>query len=149
MRITEVRIKLAGDDSVSNSRMLAFASVTFDDAWVTRDLKIIETHNGMFLAMPSRKLTDRCGHCGVKNHIRSRFCNQCGGRLDDERVIRDADGRAKLHADIAHPITRDAREYVQWHVLDAYDDELARSKLPGYVSRYFDLDAGVETGEAL
>ena len=103
MVITEVRIKLM-EDSNENERLQAFCSVTFDNAFVVRDLKIIEGAKGSFVAMPSRKLTDRCPQCGSKNHLRARHCNQCGGRLDEDRATRDADGRAKLHADIAHPI---------------------------------------------
>ena len=141
MEITEVRIKLMEDNSGSNERLQAFCSITFDDMFVIRDLKIIEGAKGFFVAMPSRKLTDRCHHCGTKNHLRSRFCNQCGSRLDENRAIRDADGRAKLHADIAHPINSMCREKIQAAVLSSYADELERSKMPGYVSRYDDLDA--------
>ena len=141
MEITEVRIKLMEDNSGSNERLQAFCSITFDDMFVIRDLKIIEGAKGFFVAMPSRKLTDRCHHCGTKNHLRSRFCNQCGSRLDENRAIRDADGRAKLHADIAHPINSMCREKIQGAVLSSYADELERSKMPGYVSRYDDLDA--------
>ena len=142
MEITEVRIKLMEDNSGSNERLQAFCSITFDDMFVIRDLKIIEGAKGFFVAMPSRKLTDRCGHCGTKNHLRSRFCNQCGSRLDENRALRDADGRAKLHADIAHPINSTCREKIQGAVLQTYADELERSKQPGYVSRYDDLDGG-------
>jgi len=145
VEITEVRIKLMEDNSGSNERLQAFCSITFDDMFVIRDLKIIEGAKGFFVAMPSRKLTDRCGHCGTKNHLRSRFCNQCGCRLDENRAIRDADGRAKLHADIAHPINSMCREKIQSAVLASYADELERSKLPGYVSRYDDLDGDYET----
>jgi stage V sporulation protein G len=121
--------------------------------FVIRDLKIIEGAKGFFVAMPSRKLTDRCHNCGTKNHLRSRFCNQCGCRLDENRAIRDADGRAKLHADIAHPINSMCREKIQGAVLASYADELERAKLPGYISRYDDLDGGeydtpVESGVA-
>ena len=144
MEITEVRIKLMEDNSGSNERLQAFCSITFDDMFVIRDLKIIEGAKGFFVAMPSRKLTDRCHNCGTKNHLRSRFCNQCGSRLDENRAIRDADGRAKLHADIAHPINSMCREKIQSAVLASYADELERSKLPGYVSRYDDLDAEYE-----
>lgn len=140
MEITEVRIKLMEDNSGSNERLQAFCSITFDDMFVIRDLKIIEGAKGFFVAMPSRKLTDRCPHCGTKNHLRSRFCNQCGGRLDENRALRDADGRAKLHADIAHPINSGCREKIQAAVLAAYAEELENSKLPGYVSRYDDYD---------
>jgi stage V sporulation protein G len=142
VEITEVRIKLMEDNSGSNERLQAFCSITFDDMFVIRDLKIIEGAKGFFVAMPSRKLTDRCHHCGTKNHLRSRFCNQCGSRLDENRALRDADGRAKLHADIAHPINSACREKIQGAVLATYADELERSKLPGYVSRYDDIDGG-------
>jgi stage V sporulation protein G len=140
VEITEVRIKLMEDNSGSNERLQAFCSITFDDMFVIRDLKIIEGAKGFFVAMPSRKLTDRCTHCGTKNHLRSRFCNQCGGRLDENRALRDADGRAKLHADIAHPINSACREKIQSAVLASYAEELERSKLPGYVSRYDDFE---------
>jgi stage V sporulation protein G len=140
VEITEVRVKLMEDNSGSNERLQAFCSITFDDMFVIRDLKIIEGAKGFFVAMPSRKLTDRCHHCGTKNHLRSRFCNQCGSRLDENRALRDADGRAKLHADIAHPINSACREKIQNAVLASYAEELERSKLPGYISRYDDLD---------
>src|SRR3954467_9432987 len=132
------------DNSGSNERLQAFCSITFDDMFVIRDLKIIEGAKGFFVAMPSRKLTDRCHNCGTKNHLRSRFCNQCGSRLDENRAIRDADGRAKLHADIAHPINSMCREKIQGAVLASYADELERAKMPGYVSRYDDLDGEYE-----
>ena len=144
MEITEVRIKLMEDNTGSNERLQAFCSITFDDMFVIRDLKIIEGAKGFFVAMPSRKLTDRCHNCGTKNHLRSRFCNQCGCRLDENRAIRDADGRAKLHADIAHPINSMCREKIQGAVLASYADELERAKMPGYVSRYDDLDGEYE-----
>ena len=138
MVITEVRIKLMEDN---NERLQAFCSVTFDDCFVIRDLKIIEGTKGSFVAMPSRKLTDRCGGCGCKNHLRARFCNQCGCRLDENRAIRDTDGRAKLHADIAHPINSACRESMQGSIIRAYQEEKERSKQPGYVCRYDDYDA--------
>jgi stage V sporulation protein G len=137
--ITEVRIKLM-EDSNENERLQAFCSVTFDDAFVVRDLKIIEGAKGSFVAMPSRKLTDRCGGCGSKNHLRARFCNACGHKLDEDRATRDADGRVKLHADIAHPINSACREVIQTAVLKAFQAEKERSKQPGYVCTYDDFD---------
>ena len=137
MVITEVRIKLSEEN---NQRLLAFSSVTFDNAFVVRDLKIIEGTKGTFVAMPSRKLTDRCPRCVCKNHLRARFCNSCGCRLDETRATRDTDGRAKLHADIAHPIHSAAREMVQNAVVKAYQEEKERSKLPGYVCTYDEYD---------
>jgi stage V sporulation protein G len=143
--ITEVRIKLCEEN---NERLLAFCSVTFDNAFVVRDLKIIEGTKGVFVAMPSRKLTDRCTHCSSKNHLRARYCNSCGHKLDEHRAMRSADGRAKLHADIAHPIHSSAREQVQGSVVRAYSEEKERSKLPGYVCRYDDYDSDFEEADA-
>jgi stage V sporulation protein G len=137
--ITEVRIKLVEEN---NERLQAFCSVTFDNAFVVRDLKIIEGTKGSFVAMPSRKLTDRCGSCGCKNHLRARYCNSCGHKLDENRAVRDADGRAKLHADIAHPINSACREVIQTAVIDAYQKEREKAKMPGYVCTYDDYDGG-------
>ena len=140
MVITEVRIKLC---EMNSERLLAFCSVTFDGSFVVRDLKIIEGTKGLFVAMPSRKLTDRCRECGCKNHLKACFCNLCGMRLDNSRALRDpADGRSKLHADIAHPIHAGAREMVQSAVVRAYAEERDRAQLPGYVCRYDEYDAG-------
>ena len=127
MVITEVRIKLMEDNN-ENERLQAFCSVTFDDAFVVRDLKIIEETKGSFVAMPSRKLTDRCPHCGGKNHLRARCCNDCGGKLGENRAGCDADGRTKLHADIAHPINSAAREFIQGRIIKAYQEEIERAQ---------------------
>lgn len=137
MMITDVRIKLMGDN---NERLQAFCSVTFDDMFVIRDLKIIEGTKGPFVAMPSRKLTDRCPRCKSKNHLRARFCNQCGTSLDEERTSRGADGWAKIHADIAHPINVPCRKLIQNSVLKAFAKEKVLLKQPEYICRYDDYD---------
>lgn len=142
MDITEIRIKLMETRENSNERLQAFCSVTFDDMFVVRDLKIIEGAKGSFVAMPSRKLTDRCPECGCKNHLRARFCNQCGAKLNEDRANRDLDGRVKLHADIAHPINSSCREFVQGAIIKAFVEEQEKSKQPGYVCRYDEIDAG-------
>jgi stage V sporulation protein G len=137
VEITEVRIKLMEDAS---ERLQAFCSITFDNSFVIRDLKIIDGANGPFVAMPSRKLTAHCPQCGSKNHLRAAHCNQCGGRLADDRLVKDEDGRTKLYADIAHPINSACREMIQERVIKEYRLELDRSKLPGYRSTYDDYD---------
>src|SRR5436305_11752011 len=126
----------------NNERLQAFCSVTFDDAYVVRDLKIIEGTKGSFVAMPSRKLTDRCTSCGCKNHLRARYCNQCGGKLDEDRATRDADGRVKLHADIAHPINSACREVIQTAVLKAYHTEEQKWQDRGCRCAYEAPDSG-------
>ncbi|MDA7951133.1 MAG: SpoVG family protein [Pirellulaceae bacterium] len=137
MEITEVRIKLVGD---TDDRLRAFCSVTFDNCFVVRDLKIIDGSNGPFVAMPSRKLTSHCSKCGAKNHLRANYCNQCGERFRFRNEGGErSDGRAKLYADIAHPINSECREAIQKRVIEEFCDEEQRSKQPNYVSRYDDI----------
>lgn len=135
MDITEVRIKLVEG---SDDRLRAFCSVTFDNEYVIRDLKIIEGAQGLFVAMPSRKLCDRCPRCRGKNHMRARFCNDCGQKLAPERAPTDERGRARLHADIAHPIHARARDKVHNRVIEEFEAELVRSREEGYVPPRFD-----------
>jgi stage V sporulation protein G len=137
MEITEVRVKLMEDAS---ERLRAFCSITFDNCFVVRDLKIIEGTHGPFVAMPSRKLTAHCPKCGCKNHLRAQFCNQCGTRFRETRAPRDEEGRPRLYADIAHPINSECREMIQQRVIRAFQDEVERSKQPGYVPSYIDFD---------
>jgi stage V sporulation protein G len=137
VEITEVRVKLMDEPG---ERLQAFCSITLDDAFVVRDLKIIEGVNGPFVAMPSRKLTAHCPQCGCKNHLRANYCNQCGARQKEPPTLKDEEGRAKLYADIAHPINSLCREIIQARVIAAFDEEKTRSKLPGYVSSYDDFD---------
>jgi stage V sporulation protein G len=137
VEITEVRVKLMDEPG---ERLQAFCSITFDDAFVVRDLKIIEGTTGPFVAMPSRKLTAHCFQCGTKNHLRAAFCNQCGTRMKELAGLKDDDGRAKLYADIAHPINSQCREMIQHRVIKAFEEERSRSKMPGYVSSYEDFE---------
>lgn len=130
MEITEVRVKLTGN---RDDKLQAFCSITIDDAFVIRDLKIIKSSKGMFVAMPSRKLSDRCTRCSAKNHLRARFCNHCGLKLNEERAAADLRGRAKLHADIAHPINPGCREVFQGKVIEEFEKEQSRASEPGYV----------------
>ncbi len=129
MEITEVRVKLITN---KDDRLKAFCSITMDNEFVVRDIKVIEGTNGYFVAMPSRKMSDHCEKCGGKNHLRAKFCNNCGVQLADNRARKDAQGRMKLHADIAHPINSECRKKIQEKVTVAFEEELERSKEPGY-----------------
>jgi len=129
MKISEVRVKLVDN---KDDRLKAFCSVTMDNEFVVRDIKIIEGAGGLFVAMPSRKMSDHCPKCGGKNHLRAKFCNSCGAALLENRAKKDTKGRMKLHADIAHPINAECRQKIQEKVIAAFNEEVERSKLPGY-----------------
>ena len=128
MQISEVRIKLVQNRT---DRLKGFCSITLDNDFVIRDLKIIEGVGGYFVAMPSRKITDRCPACGSKNHLRAKFCNECGKRLSQDRG-KNRGQRLKLHADIAHPINAQCRRTIQETIIAAFEEEDKRSKEPGY-----------------
>ena len=56
MEITEVRIKLMES---AEDRLRGFCSITFDDCFVVRNIKVIEGRdNKLFVAMPSRRMPD-------------------------------------------------------------------------------------------
>lgn len=129
MEISEVRVKMVANQ---DDRLKAFCSMTLDNEFVIRDIKIIEGTGGLFVAMPSRKMSDHCSKCGGKNHLRARFCSNCGTKLPEDRVHPDAQGRMKLHADIAHPINAPCRKKIQEAIVKAFNEELERSKEPGY-----------------
>jgi stage V sporulation protein G len=137
MEITEVRIKLI---ELTDDRLQAFCSITFDNSFVVRDLKIIEGPSGPFIAMPSRKIMAHCPRCRFKNHLRSNFCNQCGAELPKSVEPRSVEQRGKLYADIAHPINSECRDAIQRKIVEAFYQELDRSRQPGYRSTYDDID---------
>lgn len=145
LNITEIRVKLTDDP---RNKLKAYCSVTIEDAFVVRDLKIIEGARGPFVAMPSRKLADHCRQCGHKNHLRAAYCNQCGSRLDGERAPRDDRGRARLHADLAHPINSPTRIELHKAVVRAYAEEVEAAANAGAQYRpksFDDLDQLSET----
>ena len=79
MEITEIRVfPKEGQDK----KLKAYTTVTFDNAFVVRNIKIIQGSSGLFIAMPSRKMKLSCLKCGFKNEVGSKFCNQCGGTLN-------------------------------------------------------------------
>ncbi len=145
MDITEVRVKLVEN---KDDRLKAFCSMTLDNDFVVRDIKIIEGSGGLFVAMPSRKMSDHCPKCRGKNHLRARFCNNCGASLSEDRARKDGKGRMKLHADIAHPINPSCRNKIQEKIINAFHEEVEKSKQPGYkpIADFDDPDYDVPDG---
>lgn len=125
MEINEVRVFLKeGQDR----KLKAYATLTFDKAFVVRNVKVIEGTKGLFVAMPSRRMKESCPKCNFKNAVRSKYCNQCGTQLPqyvEPKPMASSDNsqRQSEHRDIAHPITSDFREYIQKKVLAAYEEE--------------------------
>ncbi len=121
MEITEVRVFIKeGQDK----KLKAYTTVTFDNAFVVRNIKVIQGANGLFIAMPSRKLKTQCPKCAFKNEAGSKFCNKCGSALPLE-YQHIADVKAE-HRDIAHPISKEFREYLQSKILETYKQETGK-----------------------
>lgn len=92
MTITEVKIRRL----YNQERLKALVSVTFDDALVIHDIKIIKGPKRLFVAMPSQK---------------------------DEK---GKDGGIAVYRDIAHPIGQEMRQKLESAILSAYDDVLKK-----------------------
>jgi stage V sporulation protein G len=117
VEITEVRIAF---DDHGPPRLLAYAQFVLAGCFVVRGAKVIAGDGGVFVAMPSRRATSRCGECGRNNILSAAYCNGCGVRLLEGR----AEG-ATLFADVAHPIDHATRAAVTAAVLGAYRDAVA------------------------
>jgi stage V sporulation protein G len=50
LEITEVRVTLKNEE-----RLKAFVTITFDECFVVRGLRVINGSNGFFVSMPSRR----------------------------------------------------------------------------------------------
>ena len=55
MKISDVRIRLVNKE---DNKLKAVASITIDECFVIHDIKVIESAEGAFIAMPSRKTND-------------------------------------------------------------------------------------------
>lgn len=130
MEITETRVFLKDSP---DKKLKAYVTVTFDNAFVVRNIKVIEGTNGLFIAMPSRKIKQPCPKCGFKNELRSKYCNQCAAGLPAVSQLPGQEASAQLeHKDIAHPITQSFREYLQKRVLEAYEQEKIKGPSVGH-----------------
>lgn len=123
MEITEVRVSLRESEG---KRLKAYATVTFDNSFVIRNIKVIEGNNGLFVAMPARKLKQFCPRCGKKVDVGSQYCNHCGVQLPPP-PRESEESRQTTHQDLAHPINQEFRDYLQSKVLDAYHQEKTSS----------------------
>jgi len=128
MEITEVRIF---PKEGLNNKLRAYATITIDNVFVVRNIKVIEGKENLFVAMPSRRMKESCPKCGHKNEVRSKFCNECSASLPVKSIEPIApgaqhDARQSEHKDIAHPISVQCREYIQKRVLEAYEAEKSK-----------------------
>ncbi len=131
MRITGVRITIPSLKAEANPYFRGYTEIvlTGDIGRIAiHDLRIYEAHAGLDVAFPSRKATNRCGHCGAKVDISDRYCALCGMHLEAARVSLDKRGREHTHFNLIHPLDNDTRDNLVSEILEAYHD--ARSMRP-------------------
>lgn len=100
MQVTDVKVKIMR----AEGNLKAYASVTFDDEFVVKDIKVIDGKNGLFIAMPSKPLKNRRNEEAVEEEY--------------------SEDRRNFHKDIAHPINAGARGKIQSAILAKYEEEL-------------------------
>jgi stage V sporulation protein G len=76
MEITDINIRRIDSDG----KMKAVVSVTFDNDFVVHDIKVIESANGLFIAMPSRKTPDG-EYKDIAHPINSKFRERLAGAV--------------------------------------------------------------------
>ena len=97
MKITDVRIRKINDES----KMKAIVSITFDDEFVVHDIKIIDGRNGLFVAMPSRKMGE-----GDFRDIAHPLTSETRGKIKDaifeeyEKVLSERESARLEDADL-------------------------------------------------
>ena len=125
MEITEVRVSLKDG---SNKKLKAYVTVTFDNSFVVRNIKVIEGNSGIFVAMPTRKAKQFCPRCGKRIDMGSKYCSYCGSQLPVVEKEGENKNAQQIHQDIAHPINQEFRDYLQKTVLEAYEKEKAAAQ---------------------
>ncbi len=123
--ITDVKVALNEADS---GKLKAFATMTLDDVFVVRDIKVIDGKKGLFVAMPCIQITEKCPNCGRRNAVHSRYCSNCGKALP-EYTSPVPESRKEEYRDIAHPICPECRNYIEKTIVSAYKGKLAASQL--------------------
>ncbi len=108
-----------------DKKLKAYVTVTFDNVFVVRNIKVIQGSEALFIAMPSRKVKNSCPKCNFRNEVGSRFCNHCGAEVPSGIEQERAPDAKTEHRDIAHPITQEFREYLQTKILETYRKETA------------------------
>jgi stage V sporulation protein G len=104
IEITEVRVSLRNDD-----KLKAFVSITLNDSFVIRGLKVIRGNSGLFVAMPSRKRPDG-QHQDLAHPINDQTRKYLTERVmtEYERELREPspDGSSGGEAAIRQPVAK-------------------------------------------
>ncbi len=118
MEITEVKLRLS---TKKKDKVKAYATITLDNCFVIRGIRLIEGPRSLFVAMPSEPLKKPCPQCGSRIPVTNRFCPHCGIHLGNFSHL----SAPQTTRDIAHPINQETRNYITEKIIEAYNQRLA------------------------
>ena len=72
MEVTEVKVF-----PINEEKLKAYATITFDNCFVVRDMKVIQGESSLFIAMPSKKKKD-----GTFKDIAHPLNNETRGKIE-------------------------------------------------------------------
>lgn len=91
------------------NKMKAIVSITFDDAFVVHDVKVIDGANGLFIAMPSRRIQDgefkdivHPIHSAFREELSQAVLKKYNEALERYRETAPAEGQRDKASEIIH-----------------------------------------------
>ena len=115
MNITDVRVRKVNDEG----KMKAVVSITFDEEFVVHDIKVIEGQNGLFIAMPSRKMGEG-DFRDIAHPLRSETRNRIKEAIfaEYEKILENA---SSTHS--PSPVQEEHSEVDEEDVVDLVEDD--------------------------
>jgi len=124
MKITDVRLRKVNNQ---DNRMKALVSITFDDAFVIHDLRVIEGNNGLFVAMPSKRTPDgefrdiaHPIHSDMRQHVQEEVMRVYE---ESEAEVNDSDSGDSASETAESPVDPTEEQVTNVENPDAEDDE--------------------------
>lgn len=96
MKITSIRIK---KNNNKDSNTLGIASIEFNNCFIVHDIRLVQLKDKRIISFPNKK---------VKKYS----------------VSGDSYNEIFEYSDIAHPSTKEFREYIQQELFKIYDNEI-------------------------
>lgn len=111
MLITEVQVRVLTPPSPEG--VLAYVHIVFDGQLALKDIRLIDRPGrDPLLCMPTRPKAVKCLACRTKNPLNHQKCHRCGQPIPRQE--------GDIFQDVAHPITREFRNYLEEQVLREY-----------------------------
>ncbi len=112
MNITEIQLRLITPPSPEG--VLAYVHLVLDSQLALKDIRLIDRPGRTpLLCMPTRPRTTKCTSCRTKNPLNHQKCHRCGTTIPKTEDM-------EIFQDVAHPITREFRQYLEEQVMNEF-----------------------------